>query len=202
MHYKILGYLNDQQLIRLRSQLDQRCLIWPSHKTWDFFTDLELDIQSIIGSQPLGIQRGPTGRPSVKLFRTTPGQNAPIHKDGLRARSALNICVDSNPGDWIRWWPDSLEDQFKKDTVEYGDQGERHSRNLSTGRVKDVTGWSEQFRPSAGCVYLINTDRYHTYHCAGPLTRRVIQTKFQGWPYIDQLIDQLDHSEFRFDLCL
>lgn len=197
MHYKILGYLDDQQLSALRSQLDRHSVDWPEYKTWDFFTDLELDIKSLFGDQPLDLQRGPTGRPSVKLFRTSPGQNAPIHKDGMRARSAVNICVDSNPTDWIRWWADSIEDQFAKKVVDW--QGaERQSRNLDVASVVDLGFWIDQFRPLPGCVYAINTDVYHSYYCGGPGTRRVIQTKFQGWPYIDQLLDQLDPSKFKF----
>lgn len=201
MYYKILGTLTSEQLEELRSQVDKTQTQWAQHCLWDYTPELEPLVSQLIGDQPCEILRVLEGRASVKLFYTRKFSSSPIHKDGLRARSALNICVDSNPGDWVRWWSDDLltRPDVSEDTLTFG-QGQRHSRNLRTPLVSTVEGWQAEYRPQPGEVYVINTDAYHTYYCAGPHPRRVIQTKFEGWPTYDQLLDQLDPSQFRFSV--
>lgn len=199
MYYHLLGQLDHSFFADIKTLLDQQQITWTNRdQTWDYSPALVDTLRSILGAQSCDLQLDSQGMYSVKLFFTRPGQASPIHKDGLRAQSALNICVDSNPGDWIRWWDDSIRDQLVEHTV---DQQQRASRNLRSGPVDQVSGWVCEFRPRPGQIYLVNTDRYHAYHCAGPRPRRVVQTKFRGWPSIQQLKHSLSLDLIAMNPC-
>jgi hypothetical protein len=49
------------------------------------------------------VQKSIDGKTYVqKVFYSDPGFVYPIHKDGVKCRSALNIVVQCNDDDWIR----------------------------------------------------------------------------------------------------
>lgn len=197
MHYKILGQLTEPRLAELRSVVDYTTPDKAKRHLWDYMPNLEPLIWDILGPQHLELM-DVNGKPSIKLFYTQPGRWSPIHKDGLQNLSALNICLDANPKDWVRWWNDEVAQRQGMVSQTVADPAnERHSRVIEHGPITKIGGWIDEFRPSAGCVYVLDSDTYHAYYSSGPEVRRVIQLKFKGWPSVDRLLSVLKPELFR-----
>ena len=196
MYFKIIGYLSLKQLNEIKFHLDITSHLYNKYPPWQYRIDLESKILAILGNQKLDLQKHHSGKNSIKLFVTDPLKSSPIHKDGLLAQSCLNICIDSNPEDWIRWWNDQLDNIYSQEVIQ---NGERSSRNLQTGPVTEIINWVCEFRPRPGCVYLLNVDKYHSYYCAGPNQRKVIQIKFAGRPSMTDLDNLLIRDQLNFN---
>ena len=125
-----------------------------------------------------------------KAFFSSPDYVYPIHRDGLKCRSALNIIVDCNPDDWTRWYIDSAVDEQTKKMITIEKSNGISSRETDLPRdIIETLEYDDQFHGKPGDVYLINVDSFHTWYCSGPNDRIVIQTKFRGYPTFDNLIE-------------
>ena len=129
-----------------------------------------------------------------KAFYTPAGSKFLIHKDGINDKAALNIALDCNDDDWVRWYKD--EDVYK-----FGDVPARielnHSRNAHAIKDFENFPYTEELRTEVGDVYVVNTDVFHSYVCSGPKDRIILQTKFEGNPSFQELCDSLSKNSFK-----
>ena len=125
----------------------------------------------------------------TKVFITPPGErNIYIHKDGIDKKCALNVVVNCNPTDVVRWYSDEeIEKHGGRIELNMPHEG-FYSRQVRT--IQDYRGISciEQVtNQEPGNVYLINTDVFHAYMNIGTGWRFVIQNKFSKNPSIEQV---------------
>jgi hypothetical protein len=126
-----------------------------------------------------------------KAFYSSADYVYPIHRDGLKCRSALNIIVDCNSDDWTRWFNQDVVNEQTKNLITIEKPNGISSRETDLPRdIIESLDYEEQFRGKPGDVYLIDVDSFHTWKCSGPNNRIVIQTKFQGFPTFDNLVDR------------
>jgi hypothetical protein len=130
-----------------------------------------------------------------KAFYSDPGFTYPIHKDGFRCMSALNIAVSTNENDWVRWYDDELINNLGITEELRGKGGV--TRN-TTIKNPETVKFIQEYIPRRGDVYVLNVDKFHTWHCGGPKRRIVIQTKFDGFPDVETLFDVLKDHKFNY----
>jgi len=136
-------------------------------------------------------------RHTQKAFYSEWGYGYGIHKDGLKCKSALNIAISCNPNDWVRWYDDALIKRIAvlgikdKDGHEYG-----YSRDVHIKQYEKVP-FIEELKVEAGDVYLLNVDVFHSFKCRGNDPRIIIQTKFEGYPTLDQIYESLKYKSFK-----
>lgn len=183
-HFKKIGKFDKQILANLKSIVNR----FPEKKSpalWNYFPEIEHYLTFILGDQKLKISRNEKDLASIKLFVSDPDDGMGLHKDGLKNKTAMNICVDANPDDWIRWYDDDVENSYEKEIAKRFDGKILASRNLLCDDWKNLDRHIAEYSPEPGELYLVNTDVYHSFYCSGPNKRRVIQIKFEGWPDID-----------------
>lgn len=129
-----------------------------------------------------------------KAFYTPAGCGFLIHKDGINDKAALNIALQCNDDDWVRWYRD--EDVYK-----FGDVPAKVELNYSRNAhaIKDFRNfpYEEELRTEVGDVYVVNTDVFHSYVCSGPKDRIILQTKFEENPSFQELCDLLSEKSFK-----
>ena len=125
------------------------------------------------------------GRLTQKAFYSGSGFIYPIHKDGIKCKSALNIVIKSNKDDWIRWYSDDVI--LKLGQLVQIELQSGSSRNVKN--IKDIANiqYLCEYKPKIGDVYILNVDTFHTWKCSGPDYRLIIQTKFQNNPTFEDL---------------
>ena len=192
-HHHLLGTLSTEIVDRLKTMI----LDLKDPDNHDRFQRIEFDDQLVnylktIVVSDLEVQKNIDGTRLIqRAFFSAPGYVYPIHRDGVRCRSALNIIVDCNPDDWTRWYGDSVIEEQTKNliTIEKSNIVTSRETDLSQDVIKTLE-YDEQFRGKPGDVYLIDVDSFHTWHCSGPGNRIVIQTKFQGFPTFNRLVER------------
>jgi hypothetical protein len=110
-----------------------------------------------------------------------------IHKDGIDKKCALNLIVDCNPSDWVRWYNDIPNGKITQPTGT-----NIASRDLTNIQSPELIPPDEEVtnqRP--GDCYLINTDVFHFFRNNGRNYRLVIQTKFNPNPSIEEVYDRI-----------
>lgn len=183
MNYKFLGSISPSILDNIRLNVTSRRnlnkqfeVIFPEHISQFYYTLFPLEFQSIVEHS--------------KVFVTAPGYAYPIHKDGYDRKCALNVVIDCNPSDWVRWYTtDNIIAAGGIETLEHGyyhDGTEYHSRNVKIKNVESVQP-IEEIHNQVGDVYLVNTDVYHTFKNNGNSDRLIIQTKFKDNLSIDEV---------------
>lgn len=147
---------------------------------------------------------------NTKLFITPMYQkNSFIHKDGLDKKCALNVVIDCNPTDWVRWYSDDEikahdgnvfvgeDDRWPGQTVKTPNVtwGVRRVTNLTYNGLTPLEELTNQ-RP--GDFYLINTDIFHTFKNEGNNYRLIIQTKFDQNDSIEEVYAKLQETGLNF----
>jgi hypothetical protein len=123
-----------------------------------------------------------------KVFISPPGTGCRwIHKDGIDKKCALNVIVDCNPTDWVRWYneiPNGKITQPKGTNIA--------SRDLTNIRFPELISYDEEVTDQQpGDCYLINTDVFHFFRNNGSNYRLVVQTKFSPNPSIEEVHDRI-----------
>ena len=131
-----------------------------------------------------------------KAFVISPGNGLRIHKDGLKCKAALNIAIQCNEEDWMRWYDDAIVTSTGKEVLSnYGYSGSP-TRHIAIDDYESVD-YTEELHVSEGDVYIVNTDVYHSSKCVGPKSRIILQTKFAGWPDFDTILKSLSNKSFK-----
>jgi hypothetical protein len=122
--------------------------------------------------------------PHSKVFITPPGTGCSwIHKDGIDRKCAINVLVDCNPSDWVRWYND-----VPGGKIIQPNGPNFASRDLTNIKFPETIVPDEEVtNQSPGDCYLINTDVFHFFRNNGSNYRLLIQTKFESNPSIEEV---------------
>ena len=133
-------------------------------------------------------------RPAQKVFYTEPGSGFTIHKDGVKCRSALNIALQANKGDWVRWYDDELISGISTYEPQLHNVG-IYSRDTNIENYGEID-FVDELHVETGDVYVLNVDKFHSFKCVGPHPRMILQTKFRGYPSFEDLSKSLLNNSF------
>jgi hypothetical protein len=126
----------------------------------------------------------------TKMFVTLPGQGYHIHKDGANKFVALNVIVDCNVNDWVRWYNKDTISEYKNIETEWNDTVKNYSLNIDIENWEDVP-FAVEARHRPGDIYLVNVDEYHSYKNNGDTIRIVLQSKFAQNPTMDDVRNKI-----------
>jgi hypothetical protein len=129
---------------------------------------------------------------NIKVFISPPGTGCRwIHKDGIDKKCALNVTLDCNPKDWVRWYSDDEMAQHNG-VVQQPTNTDIASRDLTNVRLPHLIPYVEEItNQHPGDVYLVNTDVFHFFRNQGSNYRYVIQTKFAPNPSIEEVYERI-----------
>lgn len=196
MFYKQLGILPEYIVDDLESMImDLHSKDETGFQRIEFDQKIINKLKNLFKDVKLTIQKNHQGILVQKAFYSDSGITYPIHRDGFRCMSALNIAIRTNDNDWVRWYDSNLIDQLGQTNSQTNSQG-NSTRNTDIKNIESVNYLCE-FRPQKGEIYLINVDRFHTWHCGGPDYRLVIQTKFEGFPDIETVYKSVNEDTFK-----
>ena len=192
LHHKLLGTLPIEIIEKLKSMI----LKYHDDQTTKKFQRIEFDeeilnyLKTIIVTD-MKVQKRIDGRHVQKVFYSDSEFVYPIHKDGVKCRSALNIVLQCNDDDWTRWYDDqTILSADKPQTMIFSNGNSSRETSLSSDIIENMK-FVEEFKSKVGDVYLIDVDTFHTWKCSGPNSRIIIQTKFDGFPTFDQLCQKI-----------
>lgn len=132
-----------------------------------------------------------------KCFYSPPSKGWKVHKDGVNCKTAMNIALQCNDTDWVRWYDEDYINNQKEISLATNIQGKGgKSRNVDIENYEELD-YVKQVIPKEGDVYLVNTDVFHSFKCGGPKDRLILQTKFQGNPHITKVAELLETSSFK-----
>lgn len=129
--------------------------------------------------------------PHSKVFITPPGTGCSwIHKDGIDRKCAINVLVDCNPSDWVRWYND-----VPGGKIIQPNGPNFASRDLTNIKFPETIVPDEEVtNQSPGDCYLINTDVFHFFRNNGSNYRLLIQTKFESNPSIEEVYARIQEA--------
>jgi hypothetical protein len=200
IHHKLLGTLPIEIVERLKSMI----LKFHDDQTTAKFQRIEFNeeilnyLKTIIVTN-MKVQKSIDGKTYVqKVFYSDSELVYPIHKDGVKCRSALNIVLQCNDDDWTRWYHDDLIlEQSELQSLKSTNGNSSRETSLSIETIENMQ-FVEEFRSKVGDVYLIDVDTFHTWKCAGPNPRIIIQTKFDGFPTFNELCGLISFDNIQF----
>ena len=149
---------------------------------------------------------------NIKVFVTPPEHLSTngqlgckyIHKDGVDKKCALNLVIDCNPEDWVRWYSDEeiftnqkgqMKAMFNPPALNVA----LHSRDvLNISDIEPVPHEQELTEQQPGDFYLINTDVFHFFRNRGKKFRLIVQTKFAPNPSIYDLDKRIQEVGLNF----
>ena len=108
--------------------------------------------------------------------------------------SAVNIAVETNPGDWTRWYDDEAVESRSVVNELVNAQGYK-TRNSNILNIEEVP-FVEEYTPATGDVYTLDVNTFHTWKCVGPSNRIILQTKFEGFPDFQTITESLSVKSF------
>jgi hypothetical protein len=149
---------------------------------------------------------------NVKVFVTPPEKLSTngqigckyIHKDGVDKKCALNLIINCNPNDWIRWYSDEeiLKNQQGQEKLKLNPPQLNvalHSRDvLNISDIEPVPYIENVSNQQVGDFYLVNTDVFHFFRNGGDNYRLVVQTKFAPNPSIEDLYNRIQEVGLNF----
>jgi hypothetical protein len=195
MYYKLLGKLPEHIISELSEMIVSQKKNIKGFQRIEFTEEIYDYLADLFVNTELKLQRTKDkSRWVQKAFYSDIGYTYPIHKDGLRCMSALNIAVSSNQGDWVRWYRD--EEILSRADLKVISQNIGNTRNSTIEDIESVP-FVEEFFPTTGDVYVLNVDAFHTWKCYGPDPRIIIQTKFEGFPNFDYIEKSLSAQSFK-----
>lgn len=199
-NYKKIGKLPKETIDFFLEEINKRKksntsyqFVWFDHyledKFLQIFENTELKIH---------LREDTSDLPNQKAFCSAPNHGFMIHKDGWINKAALNIALSCNPGDWVRWHDEDLVNSFGKiSPTDYSHQSFTKSRNATNIKNYEYFPYTEQLRNEIGDVYVLDTGVYHSFKCSGPKDRIILQTKFEGFPNLEKLINSLSVKSFK-----
>lgn len=194
-NYTVLGTLQPTVIEFLKAEIMNRRRDVPGFQRVEFDSDLLAYMQELFINKELKVQRTIDNTRQVqKAFYTTDGTIYPIHRDGLRCKSALNIAVECNDTDWVRWYNDDVISSLSDAVSMIGANGAA-TRNTTIEDIESVP-YVEQYVPKPGEVYVLDVETFHTWRCKGPKPRIILQTKFEGFPSYTDLKRSLQRASF------
>lgn len=195
MLYKKIGSLPKETLNEFKAELLQKKDPNIGYQWIEFDNYLNGKFYEIWDNQNLDV-RNWKGKWIQKAFYSPPSEGWKVHKDGVDCKTALNIAIQCNDTDWVRWYD---EDYIRKQASiieNHNVQGRGgNSRNIEIENYEELE-YVKQVIPKEGDVYLVNTDVFHSFKCGGPKDRLIIQTKFEGNPKIIDVANLLKESSF------
>ena len=200
MCHKLLGTLPIEIVERLKSMI----LKFHDDQTTAKFQRIEFDeeilsyLKTIIVTD-MKVQKSIDGKSHVqKVFYSDPGFVYPIHKDGVKCQSALNIVLQCNDDDWTRWYNDhTILSHTEPQTIISSNGISSRNTSLSNEEIENME-FVEEFKSKVGEVYLVDVNTFHTWKCSGPNPRIIIQTKFDGFPTFNQLCRTISFNNIVF----
>jgi len=194
MNYQLLGKLPESTIEFFLEEILKRKVSDKPYQWIHFDNYLNSKFLEIFKNTELSVQWAQSGqRPIQKALYSDPSHGFRIHKDGTQCKSAMNIALSCNPGDWVRWYD---EDYINKiGSVEILDDPRGSSRDVDIYEYEDIP-YVQQENPQCGEVYLVNTDVYHSFKCNGNSPRIIIQTKFAGYPDFNTIRSSLMSTSF------
>jgi hypothetical protein len=178
-------------------------IIYPNDKVVKYFIDLIF---------PKDFQTDDLKIHNIKAFVTPPEHLSTdgqlgckyIHKDGVDKKCALNVVVECNPEDWVRWYTDEEILVNRSGTMKMRENPPElnvamHSRDvLNIFDIENVPYVQELTNQTPGDFYLINTDVFHFFRNRGKNFRLIIQTKFAPNPSIEDLEKRIQEVGLNF----
>jgi len=157
-------------------------------KFQEFFINKELTIPWLQADNNL------PSRPVQKGFYSPVGSGWTIHKDGIDCKSALNVALSSNDGDWVRWYNEDVVNSISSPGLKKFTTG-LYSRDTDIENYEDVP-FVDELRVETGDVYALDTDKFHSFKCIGPNPRLILQTKFFRNPSFEIIVESLSKESF------
>jgi hypothetical protein len=192
VHHKLLGTLS----IEIIEQLKSMILKHHNDKTTKKFQRIEFDeeilnyLNTIIITD-MKVQKRIDGKYVQKVFYSDSKFVYPIHKDGIKCRSALNIVLQCNDDDWTRWYDDDLIlEQSELQSLKFANGNSSRETSLPVDVIENMQ-FVEEFKSKVGDVYIIDVNTFHTWKCSGPNPRIIIQTKFDDFPTFTELCSRI-----------
>lgn len=197
MNYYILGKLPDEVINEFKQEILKNKESNLNY-SWIHVDDVVENLfLSLFKSLPLKIQYNhETNRKVQKAFFSNPGYGFRIHKDGKKCKSALNIAISANETDWVRWYSDETINKFENINNINFKKNWGYSRDTNLKEYEDVP-YDDELRITTGIVYILNVDKFHSWKCNGPNPRIILQTKFEGYPDLNELYEKLKPSIFK-----
>lgn len=134
-----------------------------------------------------------------KVFISPPGTGCRfIHKDGIDKRCALNVLVECNSEDWVRWYSDT-EIAGRGGKITQPARAVVASRDITNiSNPTDIPFIQQVTAQRPGDMYLINTDVFHFFRNQGSNYRLLIQTKFSPNPSIEEVDQHIQQIGLKF----
>lgn len=196
MLYKLLGKLPSDTIEFFLTEINKRKDLDKEYQWVPFDDFLNQKFMEIFENSELEIQYDPYKKIWIqKAFYSKPGHGWKIHKDGIQCKTAMNIALSCNDGDWVRWYDEDYINSLTNITTNTDIQGLGNSRNIDINDYETIP-FIHEIKTSPGDVYLVNTDVFHSFKCSGPKDRIIIQTKFKGYPPIDIVDNSLSNKSF------
>ena len=192
-NYKFLGKLPQETIDFFKDEILKRKEPNNPYQWIKFDYFLNEEFLKIFKNTELEIQQY-KGMPVQKVFYSDPGHGFRIHKDGINCRSALNIALSCNEGDWVRWYDEELINKLTQTTVQYGKKT-GSSRNTDIFNYEKIP-YIDELKNEVGDVYVLNVEKYHSFKCIGKQPRLILQTKFEGFPVFEVIKDSLSEKSF------
>ncbi len=193
MYYKLLGRLPEQtieifvkEIYKLKKSIPYQWI-----RVNDF---LHNEFLKIFSHDTLEVQINPATNNYVqKAAYAEPNFGYRIHKDGVKCKSALNICLSSNESDWIRWYDDDYINSISLMTLD--------TKKVIASRDTDIFDYENipyvaELRTQPGEVYVIDVDTFHSFKCNGPKNFITLQTKFKNFPDFETLSALVSPTNF------
>lgn len=193
MHYTRFGKISQDMIDPIKDLVSNRSLsayrdrdldvmMLPKHITHGLYSaifpkDFETDEVQICHS---------------KVLITMPEGGWWIHKDGKDKNVAFNIVLQCNPEDWVRWY--SEEEIEKLGLPVFRSNSSQSSSRDVLYKNYENTPFELEIHNEPGDVYLVNTDKYHTFKNKGTQVRLVIQTKFKPNPTFEQVLTRINQT--------
>lgn len=163
----------------------------------EFNTEIYQYLKDIFVNKNLKVQQSYNKEFLVqKAFLSGVNYSFPIHKDGIQCKSALNIALQCNESDWIRWYSDKLINKLSSVELLQKDKKSTRNSTISKDLIPELKFLAE-LKVEPGDVYTLDVNTFHTWYCAGPKKRIIIQTKFEGFPdfkFITKLLSKESYS--------
>lgn len=200
MNYHILGNLPEKVIIEFKKEILNNQKVNKNYFWIQSNKKIENLFLSLFVNLPLEIQFNPETQKKVqKIFFSNPGYGFRIHKDGIKCKSALNISISSNDSDWVRWYSDDTINELENTANVTPKKKWGYSRDTSLINYETIP-YEDELRIKTGTVYILNVDKFHSFKCNGPNPRIILQTKFSGYPNLDELYSKITPSIFK-NLC-
>ena len=195
MNYYKLGKLNKDVVSEMLTGVLQKSTPEKGYHWIEFDDQLNEMWNKVWDNKDLKVRRW-DNKWIQKAFYSPVGKGWKIHKDGINCKVALNIALQVNDSDWVRWYDENYINNLQEVKVNNNAQGKGQSRNILIEDYYDIP-YIDQLKVENGDVYLVNTDVFHSFYCGGPKDRVIVQTKFQDNPDWNTVLQGVKETNFK-----